>query len=181
MKFIIWIILSIPIIIVSRRSLFHPKSHGFYRFFGWECLLWLIINNYVYWFDAPFALNQIFSWLFLIYSLILLIPGLVLIKKSGKQRKARQDNTLYSFEKTTELIESGIFKYVRHPLYGSLLFLTWGVCLKNPELVLIVISLTASVLFYITSVVEEKENIEYFGDKYRDYIGRSKMYIPYFF
>ena len=177
--YIVFGIFSLILLFVSRRTILHPKSHGFYRFFGWECLLWLIINNYMYWFVNPFDVNQIFSWLFLIYSLILLIPGLILMKKLGKPAESRHDNSLYRFEKTTELIETGIFRYVRHPLYGSLLFLTWGVCLKNPEFILVIISFAASVFFYITAVWEEKEDIAYFGDKYKDYIRRSKMFIPY--
>lgn len=181
LKLIIWIILSIPVILISRRSLLHPKSHGFYRFFGWECILWLIVNNIIHWFVEPFSVNQIISWLFLIYSIVLLIPGVMLMKKSGKPENTRGDSTLFTFEKTTELIETGIFECVRHPLYGSLLFLSWGVCLKNPELVLVILSVAASVFFYLTAVMEEKEDIEYFGDKYREYIKRSKMFIPYIF
>lgn len=181
LKLIIWAVLSVPVFLISRRSLLHPESHGFYRFFGWECLIWLIVNNILFWFDEPFSANQILSWIFLIYSLVLIIPGLILMRKLGKAEKSRGDKTLYSFEKTTELIQTGIFKYVRHPLYGSLLFLSWGVCLKNPELTLVVISFAASVFFYVTAVIEEKEDIEYFGDKYKDYIKRSKMFIPYIF
>jgi protein-S-isoprenylcysteine O-methyltransferase Ste14 len=137
------------------------------------------VNNITYWFAEPFSVNQIFSWLFLVYSLILLIPGVILMKNSGNPQTSRNDSTLYKFEKTTELVETGIFRYVRHPLYGSLLFLGWGVCLKNPEFVIVILSLAATVFFYLTAVMEEKEDIEYFGEKYRAYAGRSKMFIPY--
>ena len=179
--YIIFCVLSVFLILISRRSLLHPYSHGFYRFLGWECLLWLIINNILFWFDEPLAISQIISWIFLMYSLVLLIPGITMMSKSGKAGESREDSTLYGFEKTTELVETGIFKYVRHPLYGSLLFLTWGVCLKNPELIVLIISILASIFFYTTAVIEEKEDIEYFGDKYKVYIKRSKMFIPLIF
>jgi len=53
------------------------------------------------------------------------------MKKIGKPGMNRDNKALYQFEKTSELIDTGIFKYIRHPLYSSLLFLTWGIFLKN--------------------------------------------------
>jgi protein-S-isoprenylcysteine O-methyltransferase Ste14 len=103
------------------------------------------------------------------------------MKKIGKPATDRQDHTLHKFEKTTELIETGIFKYVRHPLYGSLLFLTWGICLKNSVLSLIVISILSSIFLFVTAKIEERENIGFFGERYIDYIKRSKMFVPYLF
>ncbi len=180
-EIIIWIILSIPVIIISRRSLLHVRTHGFYRFLAWECILWLIIVNIKYWFTDPFCLTQIFSWIFLFYSIFLLIPAVMLMRKMGKPKESRQDSTLYGFEKTSELVQTGIFKYIRHPMYGSLLFLTWGVCLKNPDTIIILISILSSVFLYVTAKTEEKEDMNYFGVQYKEYIKKSKMFIPFIF
>ena len=180
-KFLIFLFLSIPIIIISWRAIIKPRSHGFYRFIGWECILWLLIQNIRYWFVDPFSTYQIIAWICLIYSLILLVPGVVLMKKMGKQQNTRGDSALYEFEQTSELIESGIFKYVRHPLYGSLFFLAWGTYFKNPGLELLVISILASIAFIITAKIEERENIAFFGEKYREYMKRSRMFVPYIF
>ena len=181
MEPLIFTVLSIPLIIISRKSLSDFKSHGFYRFFGWEGVLWLLVINYRYWFVNPFSAVQIVSWVLLFYALVLVIFGFVYMKKMGKPKAERQGEELYPFEKTTELIQTGVFKYVRHPLYGSLLFLTWGVCLKNPESSLDVIAFFATIFFYLTAKLEEDEDIKYFGDKYREYISKSKMFIPYIF
>ena len=140
-RFIIFVILSIPIIVISWRTLFNIKSHGFYRFFSWECIVWLLTTNYKYWFDNPFAISQIFSWIFLLISGYLIIVGVSLMKKIGKPGKNRNEKTLYKFEQTTELIEEGIYKYIRHPLYSSLLFLTWGIFLKNPTFELLIVAM----------------------------------------
>jgi len=184
-EFIIWIVLSIPVIIISRRSLLHFKSHGFFRFLAWECILLLIIVNIKYWFTDPFSIAQIFSWIFLFYSLFLLIPAVKLMKKMGKPKESssaiRTDSTLYAFEKTSELIQTGIFKYIRHPMYGSLLFLTWGVCLKNPENTIIIISILSTLFLYVTAGAEEKEDIKYFGEIYKEYAKRTKMFVPFIF
>lgn len=178
---IIWIVLSIPLVVISRRTLLHPQSHGFYRFLAWECILLVIIVNIKFWFTNPFGLVQIFSWIFLFYSLFLLIPAVMLLVKIGKPKLNRTDNTLYSFEKTSELVQTGIFKYIRHPMYGSLLFLTWGVCLKNPGTIIILISILSSVFLFVTAKTEETEDIKFFGEEYIKYIRKSKMFVPFIF
>lgn len=180
-RLLIFILLSIPVIAISWRTIFKPTSHGFYRFISWECIIWLIVNNIRYWFIDPFSWYQIIAWILLIYSLVLIIPGVLMMKKMGKPMKNRGDKSLYSFEQTSELIESGIFKYIRHPLYGSLLFLTWGIFFKNPELSLFIIGVVSTTALFITVKIEEEENITFFGDQYRQYMKKSKMFIPYLF
>ncbi len=178
-RIIIFLTLSILIIFVSWRTIFNIKSHGFYRFFSWECIAWLFATNYKYWFEYPFSINQIFSWIFLIISGYLVIMGVILIKKNGKPKVNRNQKTLYQFEQTTELINKGIFKYIRHPLYSSLLFLTWGICLKNPSIELILISILSTIFLYLTAIFDEKECIDFFGDQYIEYMKKSKRFIPY--
>jgi protein-S-isoprenylcysteine O-methyltransferase Ste14 len=172
-------ILSLPVIIISWRTLFKLESHGFYRFISWECIIWLFANNYKYWFEYPFTLNQIFSWILLIISGYLVIAGVILMRKKGEPAKIRNEKALYQFEQTTKLVDTGIFKYIRHPLYSSLLFLTWGIFLKNPTSGLLVVALASTIFLYLTAIVDEKECIVYFGDKYREYMKRSKMFIPF--
>lgn len=176
---IIFIILSIPVIYLSRKTIFNFRSHGFYRFFSWECILWLLANNYSFWFKDPFSVKQIISWILLIYSVYPLVAGVILLKKGRKKEIQRKENELYEFEKTTELIDTGIYIYIRHPLYSSLLFLTWGIYLKNITLILLLVAVASSVFLYITGRMDEKECINYFGEKYREYMQRSKMFIPF--
>jgi len=180
-KFIIFGVLSLLIIFISWRTLFNTKSHGFYRFFSWECMAWLFAVNYKFWFVDPFSINQIISWILLIYSLYLVIAGLLLMKKIGKPHQIRDEKNLFGFEKTTELIDSGVFKYIRHPLYASLIFLTWAIYLKNPTDILFIIALLSTVFLYLTSKFDEKECLNYFGDKYREYMTQTKMFIPFIF
>jgi protein-S-isoprenylcysteine O-methyltransferase Ste14 len=180
-KLIAFAVLSIPVIIISFRSIKNPGSHGFYRFFGWEGMLWLIVCNIRFWFHDPFSIPQVFSWIFLFYALYLVIAGVLLLHRKGKAHSDRQDPALYSFEKTTEVVDTGLYKYIRHPLYASLFFLTWGICLKHPTILLICVALFSSVMFYLTSRMDEKECVAYFGETYREYMKRTKMFVPYVF
>jgi protein-S-isoprenylcysteine O-methyltransferase Ste14 len=101
------------------------------------------------------------------------------MRKKGIVSKQRRDHALFDFEKTTVLIESGLFKHVRHPMYSSLLFLAWGVLLRNIEVTLLIVALIATCSCIFAALVEEKENIEYFGERYRHYTLKTKMFIPY--
>lgn len=178
-KLIVFGILSIPVLVLSWRTLFDFKSHGFYRFFSWECILWLSVSNYRYWFDNPFSIPQVFSWIFLFWSAYSVIAGVLQLKRSGKPAKNRNEETLYTFEKTSELVDTGIFRYIRHPLYSSLLFLTWGIFLKNITIELFIISLVSTAFLFFTAICDEKECIKFFGAKYVDYMKQSKRFIPY--
>jgi len=178
-RIIVFVVLSIPVIFISWKTIASLRSHGLYRFFSWECIAWLLASNYIYWFDAFYSVHQIISWILLILSGYLVIAGAILIKKCGKPRQNRKDEALYSFEKTTELVDQGIFKYVRHPLYASLLFLTWGVFFKKPSVALTVVSVFSSVFLYITAIIDERECIAFFGGKYLAYMKKTKRFIPY--
>ena len=88
---------------------------------------------------------------------------------------------LLGIEKTTRLVTTGAFRYIRHPLYSSLLLLAWGVFFKNPSWAGICLALGATAFLVATAMVEEAENLLYFGPVYREYMRRTKMFIPYLF
>lgn len=180
-RLILFGVLSTPVIAVSWRALFSGKSHGFYRFFAWECIVWLLVSNYRFWFTDPFSINQIFSWLLLFFSIYSVIAGVILLKKVGKPGANRDEETLYQFEKTSDLVELGIYKYIRHPLYSSLLFLAWGIFMKNPTTSLFIVAMLSSVCLYLTAIFDEKECLVFFGDRYKEYMKRTKRFIPFIF
>ena len=130
---IAFIILSVPILFVSRKSLKIKGSHGFYRFFSWEAILVLLIFKIEYWFVNPFSWHQIVSWVLLFASIWFVSSGTITLKRKGKQKNIRQKENLYAFEKTSELVTTGIYKYIRHPLYSSLILLGWGTYFKKPD------------------------------------------------
>ncbi len=172
-------ILSIPLVLLSWRTLFNVKSHGFYRYFSWECIVWLGVSNIRNWFDDPFSTPQFFSWILLFIALYLVITGVILLKMKGKPIEERNEKGLYSFEKTSDLIDTGIYKYIRHPLYSSLLFLTWGIFLKQITLPLFLISLISTIFLFLTAIFDEIECLEYFGERYKSYMKRTKRFIPF--
>ncbi len=124
-ELIAFIVLSIPILYVSRTSLRAPGSHGFYRFFAWELILGLIVLNFRLWFRDPFSWNQLVSWALLLICLITLIFGVRSLVERGQAVAQRAgEPQLLAFEKTSRLVIDGVYRYIRHPLYSSLLSTT---------------------------------------------------------
>ena len=180
-KVILFVLISLVIIWVSRSSLKNAKNHGFYRFFAWEIILILFLMNMEQWFADPFSLSQWVSWAFLIVSLLLIIEGVRLFRQKGRLNHERDDPALVGIEKTTELVTTGIYHYLRHPFYSSLLFFCWGIFFKNISFIGIVLAILTTILLLITAKKEEVENIRFFGEKYHEYMKQTRLFIPYIF
>jgi protein-S-isoprenylcysteine O-methyltransferase Ste14 len=182
LKTVLFVAATAGIVYISRASLRAPRSHGFYRFFAWEAIVALILLNVEYWFWNPFSLQQIISWIFLIASAFLVVRAVHLLRMIGKPTEQRSDGgATIAFEKTTQLVRIGAYQYIRHPMYSSLLFLTWGVFLKDLSWLSAILALAATVFLVATAKAEEAENIRFFGTSYQTYIQQTKMFIPFLF
>jgi protein-S-isoprenylcysteine O-methyltransferase Ste14 len=152
-------------------SIKYKRYHGIVRFFAFESVFILVLLNIKVWFANPFSFLQLASWILLILSIYVVITGFLLLKKEGKPDS--------NFENTSLLVKSGIYGYIRHPLYLSIFLLGTGIMLKDPaplQLILAVINLIA---VYFTARIEEHEMIVKFGDEYKSYMKDTKMFIPF--
>ena len=84
-----------------------------------------------------------------------------------------------NFENTSVLVKSGIYKYIRHPLYLSVFLLGTGAMLKDPGTIQIILGFINLAALWITAMIEENEMISKFGDEYKLYIKETKMFIPF--
>ena len=175
------VILAGTIILVgfSWHSLRTPHYHGVTRFFAWENILILIAIQLPHWFVKPFSWYQLISWSLLCVSLTLALVGFILLNKIGGSKSRTDENTNFPFENTANLVTQSIFKYIRHPLYSSLLCLVWGVFFKLPSLLGGSIAMVATAFLFATAKIEEQENIKTFGRKYVEYMKTTKMFIPF--
>lgn len=180
-KLIIFAIVSVGIVFISRASLRYPHSHGFFRFFAFESIVALILLNVDYWFSNPFSALQIVSWLLLFSSLFLAVHGFYVLRVIGKPKRRIEETANLGFENTTTLVIVDTYKYIRHPLYSSLLFLGWGIFFKNLSLLSNILVLVTSAFLIATAKVEETENLEKFGSDYAVYMKTTKMFIPFLF
>ncbi len=178
---LIFAIGSAPIVWISRGSLRRRDAHGFYRFFAFEAILALIALNAALWFADPFAPRQIVAWALLLASLALAVHGFYLLRRLGRPDNSIADPTRLGIEKTTRLVRIGAYRFIRHPLYASLLALAWGALLKGPSWPAAALAAVASAAVYLTARVEERENLRNFGAAYAEYMRETRMFIPYVF
>ncbi len=77
------------------------------------------------------------------------------------------------------LIQSGPYRFIRHPSYAAFVLLVLGLCLGYSSLIGLVgaLALLGPGLAYRMKV-EEQPLIERFGDEYRTYAQRTKQIIP---
>ena len=152
-------------------SIKHKRYHGISRFFAFESVFILFLLNYRIWFEDPFSPLHVVSWMLLIFSIYPVTAGFILLKMEGKP-----DN---NFENTSALVKSGVYGYIRHPLYLSLVLLGTGIMLKYPGTIQLILGAINMIALFLTALTEEKEMIARFGDEYRQYMKETKMFIPF--
>ena len=179
-KWIVFAIVTGVLIFISRASLRNPRSHGFFRFFAWEAIAGLFLLNMEHWFENPFAWYQIIAWIALCACVVPVVWGTVLLIRVGKPVEQRgTDPNLLAIEKTTQLVTTGIYKHIRHPLYSSLLLLAWGIFFKRPSWLGGGLAAFASVCLLLTALADEAECIRFFGPEYEAYMKKTRRFIPF--
>jgi protein-S-isoprenylcysteine O-methyltransferase Ste14 len=179
-KPVIFLAATLILAYMSRESLSRPRSHGFYRFFAWEAILALTLINAPIWLQNPLAWHQLLSWMLLIVSLVPLALGLHSLRSHGDaDLRGRPQPQLFAFERTTQLVSTGVYEHIRHPLYCSLLLLTWGVFFKHPSLAGGLLAVAATGFLWFTAKMDEAECLQTFGEKYANYMQHTRMFIPH--
>jgi protein-S-isoprenylcysteine O-methyltransferase Ste14 len=172
-EYILFALITVLNVMFSRRWLTNPKAHGLYRFFAFESIAGLILVQADAWFVNVVSIRQLIASLLLSASLMLAIHGFWLLRFAGKPSG--------NFEETTVLVTRGAYRYIRHPLYCSLLLFTIGTFLKSISVASVLLAGFAGLFLLLTAVVEERENLERFGASYISYRERTRMFIPWLF
>ncbi len=179
MLVVIFIVITALFVFLCKRQLKNIKCHGFYRFFSFELLLLLALINIDVRQLNLFGWSGILSGVCLLSSLAVVVYSLQQLKKVDiKKRDNAPEN--FTFENTQDLVTQSIYRHVRHPMYSSLLLLGLGLFFQKPSVVGLMILLFVFLFVWLTAWVEEKENIIFFGDQYREYKKSNKMLIPFF-
>jgi len=152
-------------------SIKYKRYHGIARFFAFESVFILVLLNYKVWFSEPFSFLQIISWILLILSAYTAIDGYLTLTRKGKPDS--------NFENTSVLVKSGLYGYIRHPLYLSIFLLGTGVLLKQPGMLQLLLGTINLISIYITARIEEREMIARFGEEYKNYMKETRMFIPF--
>jgi protein-S-isoprenylcysteine O-methyltransferase Ste14 len=94
------------------------------------------------------------------------------MKGHAVHRQADQDA-----EKIEDLVTTGMFAHVRHPMYSSLILMVIGMTVATGIVIMILPASIVSFLTVLTALKEEEFLTKRFGDEYREYMAR----VPYRF
>ncbi len=77
-----------------------------------------------------------------------------------------------------KLSTSGLYRYVRHPMYSSVLLLSFGIALHSGSAIKFILVISLYVLFHMKSAYEEKYlRLKY--PEYEQYSARIPRFIPF--
>jgi protein-S-isoprenylcysteine O-methyltransferase len=91
----------------------------------------------------------------------------------------RNWSAIVTLKQDHELIQSGLYKVVRHPIYSSFLLAMLGTAVAFGRLRDFLALLLATLGWKIKSLGEERFMRNQFGDQYAEYMGRVKGLIPF--
>lgn len=146
-------------------------AHAVPRFVAFEAILGLVLVNAPTWFEDPGGVRQLVSWSLLGGSLVLALHGFWELRTHG--------GPTGGLETTTLIVRRGAYRYIRHPLYLSLILFALGAYLKSPAWLSTCLLGVAVGSLWVTSRVEERENLSRFGESYRDYMHSTKGFVPF--
>lgn len=108
-------------------------------------------------------------------SIIILIEGISLLISAAILE--RIDEKI----KMGVLVTSGIFKYVRNPIYSAYLFTYTGILLLCKNWILLILPIIFWLFLTILMIKTEEKWLEAkFGKEYLDYCSRTNRCIPFF-
>jgi protein-S-isoprenylcysteine O-methyltransferase Ste14 len=128
---------------------------------------------------ASTKIGRIYHWdFFFLLGAIFAISGLIIRIKSILTLRQQFTYTVTKIE-NHELIETGLYKLIRHPGYLGQLIIFLGISLSLSNWISVLSMMISVIIGYIYRIkTEEKFMIEQMGDKYIDYQKRTKKLIP---
>ena len=114
-----------------------------------------------------------------VFSVLLLICGIIIIRTAFLLFKNRQTtiNPL-NLTKTSSLVNTGIFKYTRNPMYLGMVFILISIALKfNIYGGIIVVLLFFSFITKFQIVPEENAMEKLFGKEYKKYKKTTRRWL----
>jgi protein-S-isoprenylcysteine O-methyltransferase Ste14 len=97
-------------------------------------------------------------------AMVLIFLPMVTLRRKGQVPPGE------SFVSTKGLVDTGIYAFVRHPLYLGWMLMYLVVLLFNPNWILAGIGILGTACVYVLTRQEEQLLIEKFGESYRHYM-----------
>ncbi len=108
---------------------------------------------------------------------ILVLCGLAVALWSRKTLGGNWSGSVV-FKENHELVTSGPYRYVRHPIYSGMLLMLIGTVLASASAMLLFVWAVSFVTLWLKSREEEKLMARHFPSQYPAYLSRTKALIP---
>lgn len=128
----------------------------------------------------PFLTRKLFSSVVLdILGTTMILAALVLLFVSLRHFK---NSLRFGLDENNlgKLITNGVFALSRNPLFLSLMLYFLGVALLMPHIFFLGTALLAIVAIHLFILKEEQFMLNHYGDKYRNYMGKTPRYFRLF-
>ena len=122
----------------------------------------------------------LFYWLSLLGVIILILGGIILLL--SRLQLGRYGGSRIVIEDEHQLITSGVYRYIRHPMYLSFLLIFFGYFTALGSVFMtIIIVLGFFFIFKLRMELEERLLFLQFGEKYKKYMKRTKRIFPFLY
>lgn len=85
----------------------------------------------------------------------------------------------YQIKKDHELVTSGVYNFIRHPIYAGMFLSMLGAELVAGSYLFFVFLVLLPIPAYLQAKKEEKLLTGHFGEAYKAYMKKTKMFLPY--
>lgn len=111
---------------------------------------------------------------------ILLVIAGSMIATAGRYALGKNWTQCYEYQikRNHQLVRDGIYKYVRHPIYGGILLGVTGSLMVAETYIFIPVFVLAFYILRSFAQREERLLAKGFGKKYTDYMKKTKMLMP---
>ena len=83
-----------------------------------------------------------------------------------------------TYKEDQTLVTTGPYKYVRHPIYTSMILMFIGTILYYGSLFVSIFFIILAITFILRTREEEEIMLKLFGEKYAEYMKRTKRLLP---
>lgn len=96
---------------------------------------------------------------------IIIITGVTIFIKALVDFRAVKKTDL----KKGEIVDTGLFSIIRHPMYLSFMFMAAGLIFISQYWLVVIIGVARIIMLYYVILKEERMDMDRFGSPYRDY------------
>jgi protein-S-isoprenylcysteine O-methyltransferase Ste14 len=179
MVYVIFVLVEIPILVwfvgAVRKSEWHEIAMSvgafLYVFLCFENFGKLLLFDYWKLADVP--------WLTIPGNILLVSGGVLFLTTFFTMRRLGKPSD--AWENTTQLIETGVFGVIRHPIYFSAFLVMVGLLLMWFSTISLIVTFVACICFFLAAWFEDRWNEEKFGETYRHYQEHTRLFFPFIF